>query len=106
VFCNLFLLQNKVLAAVLPDGMFSNQKSKFGHILEGLANEDVGIFSALLSILSILQQMLYFMAIWCIYLVVFWYIFPVLVCCTEKNLATLIGRWREEENVKATSPIA
>jgi hypothetical protein len=75
VFCNLFLLQNKVLAAVLPDGMFSNQKSKFGHILEGLANEDVGIFSALLSILSILQQMLYFMAIWCIYLVVFWYIF-------------------------------
>jgi hypothetical protein len=28
----------------LPDGLFSNQKSKFGQILEGLAMEDVGIF--------------------------------------------------------------
>jgi hypothetical protein len=28
----------------LPDGLFSNQKSKFGYILEGLALEDVGIF--------------------------------------------------------------
>jgi hypothetical protein len=28
----------------LPDGIFSNQKSQFGLILEGLAIEDVGIF--------------------------------------------------------------
>jgi hypothetical protein len=28
----------------LPDAFFSNQKSKFGLILEGLAMEDVGIF--------------------------------------------------------------
>jgi hypothetical protein len=28
----------------LPDGLFSNQKSKFGYILEGLALEDVGIY--------------------------------------------------------------
>jgi hypothetical protein len=28
----------------LPDGSFSNQKSKFGKILVGLAIEDVGIF--------------------------------------------------------------
>jgi hypothetical protein len=28
----------------LPDGIFSNQKSKFGSILEGLEMEDVGIF--------------------------------------------------------------
>jgi hypothetical protein len=28
----------------LPDGLFSNQKFKFGEILEGLAMEDVGIF--------------------------------------------------------------
>jgi hypothetical protein len=28
----------------LPDGLFSNQKSQFGYILEGLAMEDVGIF--------------------------------------------------------------
>jgi hypothetical protein len=28
----------------LPDGLFSNQKSKFREILEGLVMEDVGIF--------------------------------------------------------------
>jgi hypothetical protein len=26
-----------------------------------------------------------------VYFVVIWYIFPVLVCCTKKNLATLLG---------------
>jgi hypothetical protein len=28
----------------LPDGLFSNQKSKFGSILEGLAREHFGMF--------------------------------------------------------------
>jgi hypothetical protein len=28
----------------LPDGLFSNQKSQFGQILEGLAKENLGIF--------------------------------------------------------------
>jgi hypothetical protein len=28
----------------LPDGLLSNQKSKFGLILEGFAMQDVGIF--------------------------------------------------------------
>jgi hypothetical protein len=28
----------------LPDGIFSNKKSQFGKILEGLAMEDVAIF--------------------------------------------------------------
>jgi hypothetical protein len=28
----------------LPDGLFSNQKSKFGYIFDGLAMEEVGIF--------------------------------------------------------------
>jgi hypothetical protein len=28
----------------LPDGLFSNQKSQFGYILEGLAMKNVGIF--------------------------------------------------------------
>jgi hypothetical protein len=32
------------LGAGLPDGLFSNQKSKFGKILEGVSMEDVGIF--------------------------------------------------------------
>jgi hypothetical protein len=49
--------------------------------------DDVGIFYG---------HLLYFDAICCIcgYLVhfmVIWYIFPVLVCCTEKNLAALLN---------------
>jgi hypothetical protein len=35
----------------LPDGIFSNQKSQFGKLLEGLAMEDVGIFIAIWYIL-------------------------------------------------------
>jgi hypothetical protein len=45
----------------LPDGIFSNQKSIFGYILEGREMEDVDIFMA---ILSIYGKMVYFMAIW------------------------------------------
>jgi hypothetical protein len=35
-------------AAGLPDGLFSNQKSKFGSIFEGPAIKDVGILYGLL----------------------------------------------------------
>jgi hypothetical protein len=35
----------------LPDGIFSNQKSQFGQILEGHGMEDVVIFVTILSIL-------------------------------------------------------
>jgi hypothetical protein len=28
-----------------------------------------------------------------VYVMAVWYIFPVLVCCTNKNLATLVGGW-------------
>jgi hypothetical protein len=52
---------------------FQTKKSKFGLILEGLAVEGVGAFYG---------HLVYFMVIWCI--------FPVLVCCAEKNLATLV----------------
>jgi hypothetical protein len=31
------------MLAELPDGIFSNKKSQFGKILEGLEMEDVGI---------------------------------------------------------------
>jgi hypothetical protein len=41
--------------AGLPDGLFSDQNSKFLQILEGLAMEDVGIFYG---------DSVYFMAIW------------------------------------------
>jgi ribosomal protein L14E/L6E/L27E len=36
--------KNVDLKSGLPDGIFSNQKSNLGQILEGLALEDVGIF--------------------------------------------------------------
>jgi hypothetical protein len=34
-----------------------------------------------------------------IYYIVIWYIFPVLVCCTKRNLATLNGSEEKEEKV-------
>jgi hypothetical protein len=64
---------------VLPDGIFSNQKSQFGYILEVLAMEDVGIFY---------EHLAYFNAIWYIlrsfslfrgylvYFFPFWYVAP------------------------------
>jgi hypothetical protein len=61
--------------AWLPDGLFSNQKSQFLYILEGLAMEYVGIFyghlvtfSAIWSIICpfgvFYGHLVYFMAIW------------------------------------------
>jgi hypothetical protein len=34
--------------------------------------------------------LVYFTISWQVYVAVIWYIFPVLVCFTKKNLATLI----------------
>jgi hypothetical protein len=45
---------------VLPDGIFSNQNSQFGEILEGLEKEDIG---TLIAILYFNSQMGYFVAI-------------------------------------------
>jgi hypothetical protein len=38
------ILHDKRSGTGLPDGLFSNQKSQFGLILEGLAMENLGIF--------------------------------------------------------------
>jgi hypothetical protein len=59
---------------VLPDGIFSNQKSQFGKILESLAMEEVDFRS----ILSILRPNGIF----------YGHLVHFVVCCTEKNLAT------------------
>jgi hypothetical protein len=48
----------------LPDGIFSNQKSKFGSILEGLEMEDVGIFYLHMVIWNILCRLVWFVFIW------------------------------------------
>jgi hypothetical protein len=50
--------------------------------VEGLAMEEVSIFMDTLSILQPNGKFQHF--------VVVWYIFAVLVCCTAKNLATLV----------------
>jgi hypothetical protein len=48
--------------------------------------ENVGIF---MTIWSILRPIGIFYG-HLVYFLVVWYIFPVLVCCTKKNLATLV----------------
>jgi hypothetical protein len=45
-------LAKTTLTAGLPDGTFSNQKSQFGQILEGLRMENFGIFYALLEYIT------------------------------------------------------
>jgi hypothetical protein len=47
------------LAAGLPDGLLSNQKSKFGQILEGLAIENVVIFYGHLVHLTVFSYILW-----------------------------------------------
>jgi hypothetical protein len=73
------VLAISLLEAVLPDGIFFNQNSQFGSILEGLAREDVGIFYG---------HFVYFTAKWYIlcpfgtfcgrlvYFPPFWYVAP------------------------------
>jgi hypothetical protein len=53
----------------LPDGLFTNQKSHFGSILEGFAMEDIS---------ALYGHSVYFTAIWYIFVafMVIWYIFP------------------------------
>jgi hypothetical protein len=62
----------------LPDGLFSNQKSKFGKFLEGLAMEDVGIlydtWSILWSFVIFYGHLVQFLVIW--YIFPLWYFFP------------------------------
>jgi hypothetical protein len=74
-----------VAQAGLPDGFFPNQKSKFGKILEGLGWEMLIYFRPIWNILWIFGI---FYNHW-VHFGFIWYIFPVLVSCTQKNLATL-----------------
>jgi hypothetical protein len=54
----------------LPDGTFSNQKSKFGYILEGHVMKKVGIFYGHLECIEAIWYILWpfgnLVAIWCI----------------------------------------
>jgi hypothetical protein len=65
-----------------PGVFFSNQKSKFGKILVGLAKERVGIYCHFVNLTAKWYILCPFGA-FCGRLV----FFPDLVCCTENNLA-------------------
>jgi hypothetical protein len=60
------------LTTGLPDGLFSNQKSKFWSILEGLRMENAGIFYGHLEYFTIIWYLLWPLG----NVVVIWYIFP------------------------------
>jgi hypothetical protein len=71
----------------LPDGLFSNQKSQFGEILEGFGKDDVWIFcghSEYLQPIGVFHgHLVYFEGIWSLF---------HKLSCTKKNLATLLFR--------------
>jgi hypothetical protein len=65
----------------LPDGIFSNQKSQFGQILEGFGKERVGIFFGhIKNTMDIWYILLLFGN-----LVAIWYIFRFGILCQEKS---------------------
>jgi hypothetical protein len=70
----------------LPDGFFSDQKYQFGSIFDDLGMENVVIYSGHLEYFTTIGHILWAFG----NLVVIWYIFPTLVYCTKKNLATLL----------------
>jgi hypothetical protein len=65
---------------------FQTQTSQFGKILESIAMYGIwyGHFVYLRPNGIFYGHLVHF--------VVIWYIFPVLVCCTEENMATLTGK--------------
>jgi hypothetical protein len=78
--------------AGLPDGFFSNQRSQFGKILEGLAMGNLGTFYNHLVYVKAIGNIFWPFGIFCgnlVYFVGIWYIFPRFVCA-KKNLATLL----------------
>jgi hypothetical protein len=68
---------------VLPDGIFEYQKFRFGYNFEGLGMKNDSSHLVFLLPIGILYGPN-------VYFVVIWYISPVLVYFTNKNLATLI----------------
>jgi hypothetical protein len=66
----------------LPDGIFLNQKSQFGIVLESLLVEDAGIFCGLLAIFSAYWYILRQIVMFCGHLV---YFSNVGMLCKEKS---------------------
>jgi hypothetical protein len=72
----------QLLAAGLPDGLFSNQKSQFGKILEGLRMENAGKLYCNLEYFTVICYILWPFG----NAVVIWYVFPRFgILCREKS---------------------
>jgi hypothetical protein len=68
-----------IFPAGMPDGLFSNQKSNLGEILEGLAMENVGIFYVYFVYFTAIGNILWSFGIFCghlVYFPPFWYVVP------------------------------
>jgi hypothetical protein len=74
--------------AGLPDSLFSDQKSKFWHILDDLGMESVVIYLDSWNILLLLGIFLWAFGN---FVVILLYSLPALVYCIKTNLATLAG---------------
>jgi hypothetical protein len=83
----------------LPDGIFLNQKSKFGLNFEGLGMEKSWVYYMAIGIYN--GHLVYFMAI-CDFAA----ISPISVNCVKKNLATLMSRQSQRSMNILTLPAA
>jgi hypothetical protein len=81
----------------LPDGIFSNQKSKFGYFLRVLQWKMLYFYGHLFYFTAIWQTLWTFGTV-CGNLV---YSLPFWVCCTKKNLATLSGPLKTGKRIPA-----
>jgi hypothetical protein len=66
--------------------VYLHTKSVIGNILEAIGMENDAIFLEFLRPLGPFYDLL-------VYFVLIWYIFTVLVCCTDKKPATLYPIW-------------
>jgi hypothetical protein len=79
----------------LPDGLFSNQKSQFGSILDGLAKENLDIFYDHFVYFTAIGNILWPFGIFCgnlVYLSPFWYFGPRKIWqpgCFTKELSAM-----------------
>jgi hypothetical protein len=72
----------------LPDGIYSNQKFP---IWKNFGSSNGRCWYILWPFALFYGRLVYIFCGHLVYSMVIWYIFPILVSCTEKNLATLAG---------------
>jgi hypothetical protein len=86
---SLLLRQHFFMIRGCQMAFFQTKNPNLGKFLEGLAMEDIGTY--ILRPFGLFNDhLVYFVAIWYM-LWLFGIFFRVLVCCTKKNLATLLA---------------